>query len=149
MKKAARLQRFPAHHSYQASQDTLGGRAERLVRGEIRPGGQPVSPSIPVFFGYQECAAYTVLDQSGEQIKDVDMVLDEDIQVVDTNVGLTSRTTSGTTDSEFMLKDQLNFGSATHAPGAGSFAVDKQTITFHVARCATWWHTAARTGTDR
>jgi hypothetical protein len=51
--------------------------------------------------------------------------------VVATNIGLTSHTATGETDSGGYLRDMLTLGSAAHAPAAGSYVVDKQTITLH------------------
>jgi len=86
-----------------------------------------------VFYGYQACEAYTVFDQESppQQLVNGGIAFDEDLQVVDTNVGLTSSTGSGATDSTGILRDMLNLGSSTHSPLPGSYVVDKQTITLH------------------
>ena len=85
------------------------------------------------FYGYEECEAYTVLDQESppKTILQSGIQFDENIQVVATNIGLTSHTATGETDSGGYLRDMLTLGSATHAPAAGSYVVDKQTITLH------------------
>src|SRR5262249_43863914 len=68
---------------------------------------RPENPPVPVFYGYQECESYTVLDQRKppQQIVQYGIAFDEDIQVVTTNVGITSHTESGTTDSDGLLKN--------------------------------------------
>src|SRR5262249_14514838 len=45
---------------------------------------RPENPPVPVFYGYQECESYTVLDQRKppQQIVQYGIAFDEDIQVV-------------------------------------------------------------------
>lgn len=93
--------------------------------------GQSENPKIPVWYGYQECESYTVLDQNATQIKAQGLQFDETLEVIATNVGATTQTASGITDSNFTMKDDLSLGSTTHAPNPGSYIVDKQTITYH------------------
>jgi hypothetical protein len=92
---------------------------------------QSLDPRVPTFYGYEECESYTVLDQNKNQIKEEGMVFDERVQITDTNVGLTTYTSSGYTDTNFFLKDMLSLGSSTKAPSPGSYAVAKQTLTLH------------------
>lgn len=94
--------------------------------------GQPVS-SAPIFYGYQECEAYTVLDQENpaKPIVKAGIEFDEVITVIETNIGITSHTGSAPTDDGGILRDQLNLGSSTGPPAPGSYVVDKQTITLH------------------
>ncbi len=83
------------------------------------------------WYGYRWCAPYTVLDQNVTQIKTAGLAFDEDLNVTDTNVGLTGTKTSGTTNAQFQLVDFLALGRSGSAIPAGSYAYTVQTITYH------------------
>lgn len=137
---------FPAGMSCPISEDVLGGETEVIVEVPTLLGGPTSTKTVYTggtlydcygqvvtspFYGYEECEAYTVLDQYSDTIYPEGLQFDEDVQVVDTNVGLTSSMGSGVTDSTGILRDMLALGSAGHAPNPGDYAVEKQTITLH------------------
>jgi hypothetical protein len=84
------------------------------------------------FYGWSQCASYTVLDQftPAGQIKEPDLAFDEQDTVTDTNAGITSHTQSGTTDANYKLTDFFSLGSATAPPAPGTYVYSKQTITY-------------------
>ena len=89
--------------------------------------GDP-DPDFPTFYGYERCAYYQLLDQTGAIMKAA-IAIAEQVTVQSTNVGLTSHTANAGTNSAGLLGDQLVFGSATHAPATGNYALDLQTFT--------------------
>jgi len=84
-------------------------------------------PVTPVFYGYSRCPDYVVLDQASVRI-DAAMVIREDVTVQATNVGLTSHTGDGATDSTGLFKDFLAFGNSTTGPQPGDFAINRQIL---------------------
>jgi len=92
-----------------------------------------MDPPVPAYYGYEECESYTVLDQNKDQIKQTGIAFDESLKITDTNVNPapTFNNGSGSTDSDYIVKDMLSLGSATAPPPTGSYVLVKQTWTLH------------------
>lgn len=109
-----------------------GGSPTLLTNQTLDDCANPPNAQRTNWCGQRWCASYTVLDQNkpATQIKSAGLAFDETLSVTDTNVGLSSQSASGATDSSYTLYDLLAFGQPNKAVPAGSYAYTLQTIKY-------------------
>ncbi len=93
----------------------------------------PMDPPVPVFYGYQECESYTVLDGRSppQQIKRGGIKFDEKVKVIKASSGGVPTTGPGWTNDKGILRDNLTFGFPDGPVLNTDFSLEGQTITLH------------------